>query len=152
MDTTIKKTPPPPLGHSSVRSVPRPPVGRGNHQSTSGLVKEITHEAINLAKKQLELSITEARADLKSEARAALGLVVAGVSGLFAIALLLATAVMALASVMPAWGAGLIVSGVALGVTALAGHLGSRRRVRAPLEATRRTLRADLQMLKDGVA
>lgn len=151
MDTTIKKTPPP-LGPSPVRvkPVPRPPVGSGH--STTGLVKEITREAINLAKKQLELSITEARADLKSEARAAVGLIVAGVSGLFAVALLLATAVMALACVMPAWGAGLIVSGVAVGVTALAATLGSRVRVREPLEATRRTLRADLQMLKDGVA
>jgi hypothetical protein len=150
MDTTIKKTPPPPsLRHDRIRPVPPVPGSRASH-STTGLVKEITREAIQLAKKQLELSITEARADLKAEARAAAGIVVACVSGLFTVALLLATATMALASVMPAWGAGLIVSGVLLGVTALAAYFGVRGRIREPLETTRRTLRADLEMLKDG--
>jgi hypothetical protein len=147
MDTTIKKMPP--LGHPSGRPIPGPPLGRASH-ATSGLVKEITHDAIELAKKQLELSIAEARADLKAEARAAVGLIVAGVCGLFAIALLLATAVMALSRVMPAWGAGLIVSAVALAATGLAAHQGVHRRVRTPMEATRQTLRADLQMIKDG--
>lgn len=151
MDTTIKKTPPLPLGGRQGRAIPTPPPGRASH-STSGLVKEITREAIELAKKQLELSIAEARADLKSEARAAMGFVVAGVCGLFAVALLLATAVLGLSRVMPAWGAGLIVSGVALAATGAAGYIGARRRVREPLEETRRTLRSDLQLLKDGVA
>jgi hypothetical protein len=147
MDTTIKKTPP--LGHPSGRPIPGPPLGRAGH-STSGLVKEITHDAIELAKKQLELSISQARADLKAEARAAVGLIVAAVCGLFAIALLLATAVMALSRVMPAWGAGLIVSAFALAATGLAAHQGVHRRVGTPMEATRQTLRADLQMIKDG--
>jgi uncharacterized membrane protein YqjE len=149
MDTTIKKTPPLPLGNRQGRAIPTPPAGRGS-PSTSGLVKEITHEAIELAKKQLELSLTEARADLKAEAKAALGIVVACVSGLFAVALLLATAVLGLSRVMPAWAAGLVVSGVALAATGISGYMAAQRRVREPLEATRRTLRSDLRLLKDG--
>src|SRR3954453_12210692 len=106
MDTPFKKPPPPPpppLGHhqpvsrhDGERAVPAPPVGR---QSTPDLVKEITRDTIDLAKKQLELTIAEARADLKAEVQAVTGFALAIGGALFAIALLLATAVLGLSRI-----------------------------------------------------
>jgi len=156
MDSTPKKTtpgvpPPPPLGSRDPRAVPAPPV-RGAGLTTPELVREIAREVILLGKKQIELSVAEAKADLKAEAGAAVGLGVAAVSAIVATTLLLVTVVLALARVMPAWGAGLVVSGFALLVAAVAGLMGWHRRVRAPLERTRRALREDVQVVKEGIA
>ena len=63
-------------------------------------------------KKQVELAKTELRADVRTEAKVAGGLGVAAVCGIITVTLLLVTAAFALALVMPAWGAGLIVTGV----------------------------------------
>lgn len=155
MDTTIKKTPPPlpsPLGHRDPERTVPPPQVPGGALSTRALVREITREFILLARKQLELTLAEARADLKLEARAAVGLGLAVLGAIVSTALLLVTVVLALARVMPAWGAGLAVSGFALLATGVAGFMGWQRRVREPLAETRRSLQQDVQLVKESVA
>lgn len=116
------------------------------------LVKEITAQVGLLAKKQIELAKTELRADLKSELAMAGGLGVAALAGISAINLLLVTVILALAQVMPAWGAGLLVSAFTLGIAGVAALVGWSKRVRTPLEKTRRTLKEDAQWTKGRLA
>jgi uncharacterized membrane protein YqjE len=120
--------------------------------STPALIKEIGHQVTLLAKTELELAKTELRANLKAEVAAATGLGIAGVAALVATNLLLVTGVLALAQLMPAWAAGLIVSGAVLVVAAGAAAMGWSRRVRRPLEETRRELKEDVQWTKERVA
>ena len=105
---------------------------------------KVVSQAELLAKKELELAKTELRADLHSEARVAEGLGIAAVAALVTVNLLLVTGALALSLVMPAWAAGLIVSGVMLIVALLFATVSWRRRLREPMAHTRRTL-------KDGV-
>jgi hypothetical protein len=148
MDGTQKKTgvTPPPL---PARNVPPPPVN-GAALSTPQLVKEIVAEVRELGQKQIELAMTEVRADLRREAFAAADLALGAVGAVVTLTLLLVTVALALGRVVAPWGAGLIVSGVALGATAAIAYLGWRRRVKMPLIKTRRGLRRDAKLLKEG--
>ena len=87
--------------------------------STLALVKEIAAQAGLLVKKQVELARTEIKADARAEAKVAGGLGMAAVGAIIAVTLLLVTGALALALVMPAWGAGLIVSGVVAAAVAI---------------------------------
>ena len=80
------------------------------------------------------------------------GLGVGALAALTTVNLLLVTAVFALASVAPGSVAGLIVSGFTLLVAATAGILGWSKRVRSPLERTRRMLKEDVQWTKERIA
>ena len=80
--------------------------------STLALVKEIAAQSGLLVKKQVELARTELKADARTEAKVAGGLGIAAIGAIITVTLLLVTAALALALVMPAWAAGLIVSGV----------------------------------------
>jgi uncharacterized membrane protein YqjE len=120
--------------------------------STPALIKEIGRQVTLLAKTELELAKTELRANLTAEVKAAAGLGIAGIAAIVATNLLLVTGVLALAQVMPAWAAGLIVSGVVLVVAAVAAAVGWSKRVRRPLEQTRRELKEDMQWTKERVA
>ena len=73
---------------------------------------------------------------------------VAAVAALLTVNLLLATAVIALARWLPGWAAGLLVSGAVAVVGAVAGYLGWRKRVKVPLERTRRSLEEDTRLTK----
>ena len=57
------------------------PTGSPRELSTAALVKEIGTEVSHLAHKQLELAMTEVKADLKREVAAAAGLSVATLFG-----------------------------------------------------------------------
>ena len=120
--------------------------------STGELIKEVMTEVGQLARTHIELAVNEARADLRAEAGAAERLTVAALAALATVNLLLVTAVMALALVMPAWTAGLLVSGVAGLVALIAGLLGWRKRVQKPMNRTRRELKEDVKWTKERMA
>ena len=72
----------------------------------------------------------------RTEAKVAGGLGLAAVGAIITVTLLLVTAALALALVMPAWAAGLIVTGVrGGGRVAIVAGLSWKRRVRKPLQA-----------------
>jgi len=106
----------------------------------------------NLAHKQLELAMTEVKADLKREAAAAAGLSVATIFAFLALNLLFVTAALALASWMPAWAAGLIVAGLTLVIALAIGLTAWNKRVVDPLARTRRTIKEDVRWSKEKLA
>jgi uncharacterized membrane protein YqjE len=116
------------------------------------LVGEIKDQLTLLVRKQIDLARTELKEDIKAEAVTVGGLGLAAVGAIIAVTLLLVTVILALATVMPAWGAGLIVSGVVLLASALAALIGWSKRVRKPLEKTRQSLKEDIQWTKERLA
>ena len=120
--------------------------------SSLGLVKEIAAQTGLLVKKQVELARTEFKADARTEAKAAGGLGLAAIGAIIAVTLLLVTAALALALVMPAWAAGLIVSGFVLAVVAIVAAVSWNRRVRQPLQHSRNGLRRDVRFAKERFA
>jgi hypothetical protein len=120
--------------------------------STVQLLKEIASQGGLLVKKQIALAKTELKSDARTEAKVAGGLGLAAVGAIITVTLLLVTVAFALALVMPAWAAGLIVSGVmALAVAILAGVSWSRR-IRRPLERSRAELKEDVRCTKERFA
>ena len=73
-------------------------------------------------------------------------------AAIITVTLLLVTAAFALALVMPAWGAGLIVTGVMAAVVAVVAGLSWRRRVRRPLATSRTALARDIRFTKERFA
>jgi hypothetical protein len=120
--------------------------------STLQLVKEIALHSSLLVKKHVELARTEIRADVRTEAKVAGGLGIAAICGIITITLLLVTVAFALALVMPAWGAGLIVSGFVAAVAGVVAGVSWTRRVRKPLEASRHELKRGLHFTKERFA
>jgi uncharacterized membrane protein YqjE len=120
--------------------------------STVELVKQIAHESQDLIKAQVELAKTELRADLGRELQMVAGMGVASLSALVGTTLLLVTAILGLATTMPAWLAGLIVSVAVLLFAGIAAAMGWRRRVRHPLARTRRELQEDVRWTKEKMA
>ena len=117
--------------------------------STVDLIKHITTEVGHLVGKQIELAKMEVKADLKREAVMVGGLSVAAIAGLCTLNLLLVTVVLALATVLPGWLAGLIVSGGTLLATGGIAWLAWSNRVASPLARTQRTLKEDVQWTKE---
>jgi uncharacterized membrane protein YqjE len=117
--------------------------------SVGELVGEIKDEVVLLAKKQIELGRVELREDMRAEAATVGRLGIAAVGAIITVALLLVTVILALARVMPPWGAGLLVSGVVLLASAVAALIGWRKRVREPLGKTRASLKEDLEWMKE---
>ena len=120
--------------------------------STLGLMKEIAAQAGLLVKKQVQLARTEIKADARTEAKVAGGLGLAAVGVIITVTLLLVTAALALALVMPAWAAGLIVSGFVAAVVAIVAAVSWHRRVRQPLAHSRNLLRQDGRFAKERFA
>jgi uncharacterized membrane protein YqjE len=116
------------------------------------LVRHVIDNATLLAKKEIELAKVELRADLKQELSMVKGLGVAGVCALCVLNLLLVAVAMALGSVMSEWGAALLVAAVVLAVGTVAGLTGWGKRVKTPLEATRKTLKEDAQWAMERLA
>jgi uncharacterized membrane protein YqjE len=117
--------------------------------STGDLVAQLTKNSTDLIKKQVELAQAELRTDLKREITAFAGFGVAAASAFAAVNILLVTAVLALAEEVPAWQAGLIVSGAVLVLAVIAGVVGWSKRVKTPLSATQKTLKEDAQWAKE---
>jgi uncharacterized membrane protein YqjE len=121
---------------------------------TKELVTELAQKASLLAKKEIELAKAELRADVRAEIKMASGLGIAGVCALFTVQLLLTAVVLALmeAGVVAGWAAALIVAAVVLLVGTAVGLWGWGRRVRKPLDTTRRSLQEDVRWAKGRIA
>jgi hypothetical protein len=119
---------------------------------TGQLVSEIVGEVSLLAKKQMELAKIELGSDLRKEIKAAGGLGVAAIGAIVTVALLLVTVVLALATLMPGWAAGLAVSGVMTAAVATTAAVSWRRRVRHPLALTRHEAKEDVRFAKEHIA
>jgi len=120
--------------------------------STVQLVREIAVQASLLVKRQVQLAKTELKADARTEAKVAGGLGIAAVGVIITVTLLLVTGALALALVMPAWGAGLIVTGVVAAAVAIVAGLSWKRRVRTPLATSRRELKQDVRFTRERFA
>lgn len=118
------------------------------------LLGELARTGRALARKELELVRVEARQDLRAEAFMAGGLGVAGVCGVMVIQLLLVAAVLALmeSGTLPGWEAALIVAALVLAVGTAAGLWGWARRVRKPLQTSRRSVRDAVRWARGQVA
>jgi len=121
----------------------------GQEPSAIETLQQIAAQAQLLIRKQVELAKAELKADLQAEGRAVGSLGIAAVAGLSALNLLLVTGALALAVWMPAWEAGLLVTGVVLALAALFALFGWRSRVKRPLEHTRDELKRDEQFTKE---
>jgi len=120
--------------------------------STLQLLRAIASQGGLLVKKQIALAKTELKSDARTEAKVAGGLGIAAVGAIITVTLLLVTVAFALALVLPAWAAGLIVTGVvAVFVGVLAGVSWSRR-IRQPLQRSRDELKQDIRFTKERFA
>lgn len=120
--------------------------------SNRALIGHVIESATLLAKKELELAKSELRSDLKKEVSMVKGLGVAGLCALWAVALMLVSVAFALATVMPGWAAALVVAGAVLAVGTIAGLVGWGKRVKSPMESTRRSLKEDALWAKERLA
>ena|SRR5919198_5301191 len=118
------------------------------------LVMELAQKASLLARKEIALAKSELREDLRTEIRSATGLGVAGVGGVCVLNLLLVSVVLALAQadVVSGWLAALLVAAVVLVVGTVAGLVGWKRRVRIPLDATKRSVQENVRWAKERMA
>jgi hypothetical protein len=135
--------------NESNESVPGRPLDR---LGTGALVRRLITQVELLAKKEVELAKTELRADLRTEGRAAGGLGIAALIGLVTVTLLLVTVILGLSLVIPAWAAGLIVSGVTLAVAIALALMSWSRRVREPLSRTRETVKENVKWTRERLA
>ncbi len=122
--------------------------------STRQIVVELANKTSLLARKEVALARSEVREDLRSGARMASGLGVAGMCALLALQCLLLALVLALADagVVRGWLAALLVAAAVLVVGAAAGLVGWSKRVREPLDATRRSLVENVRWVKERTA
>jgi len=125
---------------------------RVESMSNKELLQHITQNAVLLAKKEVELAKAELKADLKKEVSMAKGLGVAGLCAIWTVAMMLVAGALALGTVVAEWAAALIVAAAVLLVGTIAGLVGWGKRVKDPLETTRRTLKEDVQWAKERIA
>jgi uncharacterized membrane protein YqjE len=121
---------------------------------TKDLVTEVARKASALAKKEVELAKTELKTDLRSEVKMASGLGAAGLCAIWGVELLLVAVVLALmeSGLLPGWAAALIVAVLVFAVGAGIGLWGWSRRVKKPLDTTRRSLEEDVRWAKERLA
>jgi len=125
------------------------PVGVPSELGTGELVKQIGARAEVLLHKQIELAKVELKHDLKKEATAVGGLGVSAVLAIISVTLLLVTGALALSLVLPAWAAGLIVSGVVIVATLIVAMISWKKRISTPMARTRETLTEDVRWAKE---
>ena len=130
---------------------PRPELHR---LPTRDLVTELARKASELARAEVALAKAEVKQDLRSEIKMASGLGIAGVCAILTIAMLLVAAVFGIAEAgwAPGWLAALIVAAVVLAIGTVAGLVGWGKRVKAPLDSTRRSLEENVKWAKERIA
>ena len=128
-----------------------PPLVNAAVLSTKDLLKNLLSDTTSLVKAEVALARAELKRDLKTEVTAVTGVGTAALLAYAGIILLFVALTLALAQLMPAWLAGLVVAGLVLGAAALSAGFGWTRRVRSPLERTRREAQAALTMAKERV-
>jgi hypothetical protein len=134
---------------SSGKSREERPLGR---TSTRSLVGQAVEQAMTLVKKESHLAMAELRDDVQRELAAAKKIGVAGLCALCTLNLLLLAAVLALAEAMPGWLAALLVAAPLLLTGAILGAVGWSKRVKVPLEKTRRSIKEDVRWIKERTA
>jgi hypothetical protein len=138
--------------HRRRNEVLGPQEERVTRLSTVQLLKEIASQGGLLVKKQIALAKTELKSDARTEAKVAGGLGLAAVGAIVTVTLLLVTVAFALALVMPAWAAGLLVSGVVAVFVAILAGVSWSRRIRKPLQRSRDELKEDVRFTKERFA
>ena len=113
------------------------------------LLRQLLQTTSLLVKKEVELARTELKADLQAQLVMGKRLAIAAVLALLGINLLLVAVVFALAHVMPGWLAALALGVLLLVVGGAIGLVAWRGRVSAPLAATRKHLKEDLEWAKE---
>jgi uncharacterized membrane protein YqjE len=129
------------------KSVAPMPVNPGT-LSNRELWKTLLSDATELVKTEVALAKTELRRDLRQEATMAAGVGAGALLAYAGIILLFVTVILALGRVMPAWGAALVVTGLVFAAAGASAAIGWARRVRKPLERTRREAQATLALAK----
>jgi len=119
--------------------------------SNRDLWKTLLSDANELVKTEVALAKSELRRDLKQEATMAAGIGTGALLAYAGIIMLFVTVVLALGRVMPAWGAGLVVTGLLFAAAAASAAIGWTRRVRVPLERTRREAQATLALARERI-
>lgn len=139
--------------HTGRSSDPRPDAP-DDPRSLGRLVGDLSEQATRLVRAEIALAKAELSARAQQVGLGAGLLVGAGVLALYTLTALLATAVLGLATVVPAWLAALIVSLVLLAVTATLGLLGVRHLKRGTPPVPERAienLQADVDAVKKGL-
>ena len=120
--------------------------------SMQALIGQIIGKAKVLARKEVELAKTEARADLESELSTVKGLAVSAVASMLGLNMLLVALVFFLAMYMPGWLAAVVVGAVLLLIGGIVGYLSWANPVSSPLAVTRKTLNENAQWAKERLA
>ncbi len=136
------------------RGYPARPPDPLRRMGTKDLVTEVARKASTLAKKEVELAKVELKTDLRNEVKMAGGLGTAGLFAIWGVELLLVAIVLALmeSGLLPGWAAALVVAAVVFAIGAGIGLWGWSRRVRKPLDTTRRSLEEDVRWAKERLA
>jgi putative superfamily III holin-X len=144
----------PPVDHSDVHRLNGPARVPAQEASTAELVRLAAEQISRLVRDELQLARLEMSVKAKRFGTGAGLFGAAGFVALYGVAALLATLVLLLALVMPAWLAALIVAVVLFavaGVMALLGRGQFRRATPAAPEQTLDNLKADVQTVTDAV-
>lgn len=102
-----------------------------------------------LAQQEVDLAKTEAKEQLKTEAKTAVGLSTAAVCALLTVTMILVAVAFLLDIWLPGWLSALLVAAFVLMVGTIAGLAGWAMRVRDPMGTTRRTMEGNIRWLKE---
>jgi len=116
------------------------------------LLSHITDGVKVLASKEAELAKAELQSNLKAGLGTAKSLGVAAVCALLGLNMLLVAAVLGLATVIEPWTSALIVGAAFLALGAAVGAIAWSNRLKNPLEATRASLKEDVQWMNNRLA
>jgi len=124
------------------------------HTSTADLIGLISREVKTLVRQEIDLARVEIKGDMKAELSTVKGVGAGFLLAWSGIGLLLVAAAFAVAQGLdwPPWLAALSLGGVLLAGGVGAALAGWARRVRKPLEVTRRTLQEDVRWARNRVA
>ena len=120
--------------------------------STRELVSRLLKAGSLLVAKEVELARAEIKADLRAELGMVKLLIAAALVAVLGLNLLLVSAVFALTQWLPGWLAALGLAGALLVVGLGLGLIGWARRVSSPLAITRKTVKEDMQWAKERLA
>ena len=116
---------------------------------TLDLLRQVLRTGTQLVEKDIELARAELKVDLRAQLRMVGRIAAAVLLVLLAINLILVAVVLALARVMPGWLAALVVVVLLLAGAAALGWAAWRGRSGAPLAATRKKVKEDLEWAKE---
>ena len=120
--------------------------------STRELLGQFVGDTIRLFKKEAELAKAEVKETMRNQVAMIVGFASAIVLGLVGIGLLAAALVLGLAEVMAPWAAALIVGVVLVGVAALVAKSAKSKGIKKPFERTQKSLKEDLQWIRERTA